>query len=184
MRTDGYGDHGLVVNMHKRALRGMLAVCAFSTYLVGYRVSPGWIFAFSTLSIYLMMSAIIGSGLLSALAGLLGRREPDEPVSMDLNIGGWDRLVRGATALVMMGSVMSGITMMLDTLDYFILMLITFYAGMTAIIAWDPVYALLSLGSRSNPSPAFPLRRSTDVVNLRPYRPLAAKRPAAKSRAA
>lgn len=185
MRSEGHGDQVLVANMHKRALRAILAVCAFSTYLVGYRVSPDWVFALSALSIYLMISAIIGSGLLGAMAALAGRRDQEEPVCVDLNIGGWDRAVRGTIALVMMASVMGGITVMMDNVDYFIVMLITFYAGMTAIIAWDPCYALLSLGTGRKRQPVAPLRNLTDVVDLRSYRSPRSKHAAGRrSRAA
>lgn len=185
MKSDGHGGHGLAVNMHKRTLRAMLAVCAFSTYLVGYKVSPAWIFALSALSIYLMMSAVIGNGLLGALAALAGRREQDEPGAVDLNIGGWDRAVRGVMALAMMASVMGGMTVMLDNLDYFIVMLITFYAGMTAMIAWDPIYALLSLRTRRNPYPVRLSRGPAGVVNLRLYRSPRSKQAAGgRSRAA
>jgi len=186
MRSNGHGDRALVANMHKRTLRAMLAGCAFSSYLVGYRASPAWIFALSTLSIYLMTSAIIGRGLLEALTALGGRHEREEALSTDLNIGGRDRTVRGGVALVMMGSVMWGVTIMLDTIDYFIVMLIAFYAGTTAIIAWDPVYAVFCLGTRRARAPAGPfLRRATQVVSLGSYRSSTqARRPAARSRAA
>lgn len=186
MTSNGHGDRALVANVHKRTLRATLAVCAFSTYLVGYRTSPVWIFALSTLSIYLMTSALVGRGLLGAMAALSGRHEgEEEALSMDLNIGGWDRTVRGGVALVMMGSVMWGVTIMLDTMDYFIVMLIAFYAGTTAIIAWDPVYAVFGVGTRRARAPAGLLRgRASRVVSLGSYRSTQARHSAAKSRAA
>lgn len=183
-RTDRCGDPALVANLHKRVLRAVLAVCAFSGYLAGYRATPGWIFALSAASVYFMTSAIIGTGVVGAVATLCGRREREQP-SVELNIGVWDRVVRGALALAMMGGVMGGITVMLDTVDYFILMLITFYAGTTAIIAWDPLYALLRLETGPDPiAPRAAERDTSRVINMPSRRSRPPSRPSARSRAA
>lgn len=55
--------------LDKRVLRAGLGVAATGIFLVGYLVTPVWIFALSALSIYLTISAILGKGVADVFKG-------------------------------------------------------------------------------------------------------------------
>lgn len=57
----------LDVDFGRRLARAGLGVAATGVFLAGYLVQPGSIFILSALSIYLTITAILGSGLAGAL---------------------------------------------------------------------------------------------------------------------
>ena len=86
-------------------------------------------------------------GLFDRLVDKLAQ-EQDDALDFDLNVGGGDRLARAGASLVVFASIMDGVSAQLDPVDYFLWTLVGFYAGMTAILAWDPAYRVLHTSTR------------------------------------
>lgn len=153
MNTYAYIDDSLDANLNPRILRAVLGMGASGMVLAGYWLQPLWIFTLAVVSVYLMVTAIIGEGLLDVLFRAASRETGTEP-ELDRNVlYGPGRAARGVTAGAALGSVISGL-LLLDPGEIFALNVVGFYTGMTAIMAWDPVYGLFRSVFRSR-GPAF-----------------------------
>lgn len=160
--TDGYDTSTL-----RMSLRGAVGVAAMAPILVGFLIEPAWVFFLSMVSLYVVISAIIGTGMLSDLYDLtFGRDETEMDADMKFNVGSWDRAARAVTATATLGIVVSGIVYPLSTYGYFVLSLVGFYTGLTAIIRWDPFYSAMQLSSRGLPAEA-PI-----MVPVKPAKPV------------
>lgn len=151
MNTCGRVVDNSGVELNKRAARTAAGIAAFSVFLAGYALHPVWIFALSSLSIYLVTTAIIGEGPVGVLLRAVNGRLEDDLEAFDQNVGGWDRAARAAATAFLFAGVITGASPLADAVDYFVLTLMGFYAGTTSIIAWDPLYVILGFGTCRHP---------------------------------
>jgi hypothetical protein len=150
MNTHPSSVDTLDAGLPNRVVRTAAGFAAVGVVVADLALHPAWIFALSTLCIYLIVSAILGVGLSGLFHRTLDRliRDEDDSIGYELNVGGGDRLARGAAAAVVFGSIVGGISVSLDPLDYFLWTLVGLYTGMSAVVAWDPAYRLLNLSTR------------------------------------
>ena len=118
-----------------RVLRAASGIGLATVALTGVWSHPWAVFTLCTLSIYLTASALVGRGLFD---GLFTGKTDDSA-----NVTASERAGRGVTAGVTLGTVISG-ALMLDPIDMFVLLLVGMYAGMSALMGWDPVRAMFS----------------------------------------
>lgn len=126
----------------RRAPRVVLGTAAFSAILTGYEDAPVAIFILSLVSIYCMITAILGQGLLDVLFRPAQTAAEDGAVSHPCNIAVPERVARGAVSGAALGSVLSG-AFVLDAGDVFTLGAAGALLGLTATVAWCPVVAAL-----------------------------------------
>lgn len=150
MKAYAYVDDTFDAGLYKRVRRAMAGMGAVGIVVAGLAHDPRWIFILSGLSIYLTTTAIIGEGVVDLFDRLADRRgqDEDDAIEFALNVGGGDRLARAAAAVVVFASIMDGVSAALDPVDYFLWTLVGFYAGMTAILAWDPAYQVVHTSTR------------------------------------
>lgn len=141
MDTYHFINEPLDANFHKRMMRVTLGLGAIGLALTRYKADPLGIFLLSTISIYLMISAIIGRGVLDIVLKGVRSQTRKASVSHALNLQAPERVVRGITAGVALGSVVSS-TFVLNPLDFFALNLAGFFFATTAAIAWCPIVGL------------------------------------------
>ena len=150
MKAYQYVDDTFDASLVKRIMRAAVGLGTVSVVPTGVVQAPGWNFALSAISLYLITSAIIGEGIFGLLGRLLDKavQGEDDLFDCDFNVGGGDRLARAAVAVVVFASIMSGVSVQLGPVDYFLWALVGFYAGMTAILAWDPAYQIIYSSTR------------------------------------
>lgn len=150
MKAYAYVDDTFDAGLYKRVMRAAAGLGLAGIVVAGVAHDPRWIFVLSALGIYLTTTAIIGEGIFGLFDRLVDKlvREDDDSIEFDLNVGGGDRLARAAAAVVVFASIMDGVSAALDPVDYFLWTLAGFYAGMTAILAWDPAYRAVHASTR------------------------------------
>jgi len=144
MNTYRINSETLDATFNKRTLRVALSVAAFSAVLAGYETNPMGIFLLCGASIYFMITATIGEGLLEVLVRSAGTvaKWTASTASHASNLGHSQRIARGATAGVALGGVLSG-AFLIDAADIFALNVVGFFLAMTATVAWCPIIAAL-----------------------------------------
>ncbi len=150
MKAYAYVDDTFDAGLYKRVKRAAAGLGSVSIVPAGIAHDPRWIFVLSCLSIYLTITAIIGEGVFGLFDRLVGKlvQAQDESADFDLNVGGGDRLARAGVSVVVFASIMYGVSVNLGPVDYFLWTLVGFYAGMTAILAWDPAYQVVHTSTR------------------------------------
>lgn len=135
-----------------RIVPASLGIGAAGLVVAGLWGHPLLIFALSAASVYFTVSAIIGTGLFGAPfegSGVGAGNKTDTGYSNTEKV---DRIARACVVVAAFGGVMAGQALALTAGGYFILTLIGFYAGMTAIIGRDPIYGLLLSVSQGHTS--------------------------------
>jgi len=158
MNTYRINDETYYGSWSRRALRVVLGTAAFGAILAGYKNSPVAIFVLSAVSIYCMITAILGQGLLDALFRAVQTSAEEGAASHPRNIAVPEQVARGAVSGAALGSVLSGAFVM-DAGDIFTLGAAGALLGLTATVAWCPVVAALHylLGRRARTvEPAVP----------------------------
>lgn len=148
-----------ISNTTGRILRAVSGIGIATVALTGLWSHPWAVFALSTVGVYLTCSAIVGRGLWDAL--FTGQSDDTA------NVTAAERTGRGVTAGVTLGTVISG-ALMLNPIDMFVLMLVGMYAGMSALIGWDPVRALFDRTQTVNPGLTRPIPVTVGQTGLGP----------------
>lgn len=141
MNTNAHSTSELDVNFSARILRATIGVGLATPFLTGVWVTPAWILTASVLAIYLVISAILGKGLLD-IVFRSAAREAVQPAygGARTNVG---RLARGATASVAMGSVLGDAVIdayALEAIDIFMLNVGGVLLAMTTLFGAKPAF--------------------------------------------